>query len=96
MGSVSVPVDTLFGIAGFLLQFGIVLATMMIWGGRMDQRIKQVEAHSETVQRVGPLEARFEQFERAMESRLENIERATREVGAAMQQLALALAKRVA
>lgn len=94
MGSVSIPVEAIFGAAGFVVQIAVVFTTLAVWGGRIDQRLKAVEAHAETVQKVGPLEAKFEQFERAMETRLENIERAMRETAGAVQQLAISLAQR--
>lgn len=94
MGSVNIPVDALLGLGAFLLQLGSVAAVLAIWGGRIDQRLKAVEAHAETVQRVGPLEAKFEQFERALETRLENVERALREAASAVQQLAIAMARK--
>lgn len=80
------------GVVSFLVQMACVLAALFVGYGRLDQRLKTVEAHSETVQRIGPMEARFEQFERGMETRLENIERAVRESASATQQLAIAIA----
>lgn len=96
MGYVEIPLEAIFGAVGFLVQVAVVFATLAVWGGRIDQRLKAVEAHSETVQKVGPLEAKFEQFERAMENRLEGVERAVREAAAAIQTLAIAMAKRPA
>ena len=90
--TIPVPVDGLIGLLAFIVQMGCVFGVLFIWGGRMDQRLKAVESHADTVQKIGPLEARFEQFERGMDTRLENIERAVREGASAMQQLALALA----
>lgn len=84
------------GVAAFIIQMGCVIGTLAIWGSRMDSRLKAVESHAEVVQKIEPMEARFSQFERGMETRLENIERAVRAGAEATQQLALAIAKRVA
>lgn len=95
-GVVTVPLDWIIGVFSFLVQMACVFGALFIWGGRIDQRLKTVEASADAVQKIGPMEARFEQFERGMESRLENIERAVREAASAVQQLAISQARRQA
>lgn len=90
----AVTANDVVSVGAFVLQMGCVFGALMIGYGRLDQRLKTVEAHAEAVQRIGSIEARFEQFERGMEARLENIERAVREAAAATQALALAFAQR--
>lgn len=95
-GIIPIHVSDLLGVLAFVVQMGCVLGALFIGYGRLDQRLKSVESHADTVQKIEPLEARFAQFERGMETRLENIERAVREAAQATQQLALAFASRKA
>ncbi len=93
-GVIQFRVEDAIGMISFLIQMACVLGALFIGYGRLDQRIKSIEAHSDEVQKIGPMEARFMQFERGIETRLESIERAVRESASATQQLALAFANR--
>lgn len=96
MGSITVPVDSIVGVLAFVVQMACVLGALAFTHGRLDQRIKAVEGHADTVSRIAPLEAQFSEFKNGVENRLEGIERAVRESAAATQALALALARRTA
>lgn len=93
-GVLVLRIEDLVSLGAFLVQMACVIGTLAIWGGRIDARLRAVEGHTDAVQKIGPMEARFEQFERGMESRLENIERAVREAASAVQSLAIATSTR--
>ena len=73
MEGVTIPYDALWGAVGFAIQMGVLVATLAVWGAKIDARLKAVEAHGEKVDEVYPLKASFEGFKSEIERRFSDM-----------------------
>lgn len=73
MDGVTIPYDALWAMFGFAAQMGVLIATLAVWGAKIDARLKAVEAHGEKVEEVYPLKASFEGFKSEIERRFSDM-----------------------
>jgi hypothetical protein len=94
MGDViPVPANLFWMVLSTVAQCALMYGAFKLWQGQIEARLKAVEGHTEKVEKIAPIEAELAAFKDQIGVEFKNLREDVREMGRAMQALALEMAK---